>query len=58
MKGGYMKVNRRLNRFIRKNMWVYEHNGKRCLLINRHIFVWNLFYAMWLSNEHLRRYSK
>lgn len=52
-----MKVNRRLNKFIRKNMYVMELRGKRVLLI-KHIPFWRIFKAVAISNEHARRYIR
>lgn len=52
-----MKVNKWLHKFIQRHMIRYECNGSRCLLIKRNAGIF-VFYAMWLSNEHLRRYLR
>lgn len=52
-----MKVNRRLNRFIRKYMYPMELHGQRILLCRRMPFLF-FFIAIEISNEHARRYIR
>lgn len=51
-----MKVNKRLNRFIKNNIIIVERKRYRFYLVKRHSFPWNALFAIYLCSEHSRRY--
>lgn len=55
-----MKVNRRLMRFLKRNMFFLEEGNRRILLIRPHrpfMFIWTFINAISLSNEYNQRYN-